>query len=178
MKQKPILMIHEFKEDFLDLPLEDYVLTFDDGLYTQYKFINEIEKINTEKIFFISSNIICPEYIDQSDDFINSIDAHRKAFYNYYENYMKWSQIRDINKIKDCYIGCHSHFHKLKTADCVECIILDNRKMFHEFKEHLGFIPHKFCFPYNYQTPLYKEILFKKGFTSFFGGERIDINTL
>ena len=27
-----ILMIHEFKESFLNLPLEDYILTFDDGL--------------------------------------------------------------------------------------------------------------------------------------------------
>ena len=34
---KPVLMLHEFKEEFLDLPLENYILTFDDGLYTQYK---------------------------------------------------------------------------------------------------------------------------------------------
>ena len=38
---KPILMIHEFKEDFLNLNLEDYILTFDDGLYTQYLFFQE-----------------------------------------------------------------------------------------------------------------------------------------
>ena len=50
-------MIHEFKEEFLNLPLENYTLTFDDGLYTQYKFFNEIKKIKTNKFFFISSNI-------------------------------------------------------------------------------------------------------------------------
>ena len=67
---KPILMIHEFKDTFLNLPLEDYILTFDDGLYTQYKFFNEIKKIKTEKYFFISSGIICPEYENQDDEYI------------------------------------------------------------------------------------------------------------
>jgi len=175
---KPILMIHEFKEDFLDLPLEDYTLTFDDGLYTQYKFINEIKKINTRKFFFISSNIICPENIDQNDNFIKSIDAHKKAFAGNYTNYMKWSQIKIIDKINDCYIGCHSHFHKLKTASCVECIILDNRLMLHDFIKNLGYVPREFCFPYNYQTSLYKEILSLKGFRNFYGRERIDISIL
>ena len=41
---KPVLMIHEFKKEFLDLPLKDYILTFDDGLYTVYKFFNKIKK--------------------------------------------------------------------------------------------------------------------------------------
>ena len=66
---KPILMIHEFKEEFLNLPLENYTLTFDDGLYTQYKFFNEIKKIDTEKYFFISSNIVCSEDASQEDSF-------------------------------------------------------------------------------------------------------------
>lgn len=172
---KPVLMIHEFKEDFLNLPLEDYVLTFDDGLFTQYNFLKEIKKIKTKKYFFISSGIVCPEDVNQNNEYISCIKAHKKAFQGDFSNYMKWSQINEINNSKDCIIGCHSHFHMRKTAGCVECIILDNQKMFDEFNKHLKYMPESFCFPYNYDTPLYKEILHKKGFNTFFGKGRINI---
>ncbi len=175
---KPLLMIHEFKEEFLDLPLEKYILTFDDGLYTQFKFIKELQKINTDKYFFISSNIVCPENIKQDKSFIECSQAHRKAFKGNFENYMKWSQIKIIDNLKKFKIGCHSHFHSLKTANCVECIILDNKLMLKEFKEKLGYIPEIFCYPYNHKSQLYEEILFKKGFTKFYGEERIDIYNL
>ena len=39
-------------------------------------------------------------------------------------------------------------------------------------------MPDSFCFPYNYETPLYKEILYKKGFINFFGKDRINIFNL
>lgn len=176
---KPVLMIHEFKKEFLDLPLKDYILTFDDGLYTVYKFFNKIKKIDTEKYFFISSNIICPDSVKQDDSFILCHQAHIKAMKNKnYENYMNWSQIKEIEKEDKCYIGCHSHYHKVGTADCVECIIEDNQKMIFEFKKNLSFLPKYFCFPYNYETPLYRMILTKKGFKKFFGKERIDINEI
>ena len=77
---KPILMIHEFKEEFFDLPLEEYILTFDDGLYTQYVFLEELKNIKTKKYFFISSDIVCPENIEQNDEYITCNEAHKKAF--------------------------------------------------------------------------------------------------
>ena len=52
---KPVLMIHEVDESIFNKPLEDFVLTFDDGLYSQYKFIEAIDAIDTDKIFFIST---------------------------------------------------------------------------------------------------------------------------
>jgi len=175
---KPVLMIHEFKKDFLDLPLEDYILTFDDGLYSQYLFLDELLKIDTEKYFFISSGIVCEEDIKQDNTYITSYDAHKKAFKGNFTNYMKWSQIKEINNKKNCYIGGHSHYHNIGTADCVECIIKDNRSMIYEFIKHLERIPIDFCFPYNYTTPLYKEILTLKGIENFYGSERININDI
>lgn len=175
---KPVLMIHEFKEEFLDLPLEDYILTFDDGLYTQYKFFDKIKKIDTEKYFFISSDIVCDEDKSQDDSFISCYEAHKKAFNGDYSNYMKWSQIRELQCDDKSHIGCHSHYHKINTADCIECIIEDNRKMIFEFIKNLTYLPSYFCFPYNHETLTYKEILKRKGFKKFFGKERIDINDL
>ena len=175
---KPILMIHEFKEDFLNLPLEDYVLTFDDGLYTQYLFLDKLLKIDTEKYFFISSGIVCPEDQIQDSSFITCVDAHKNSYKGIYNNYMKWSQIKNINEQDNCVVGCHSHFHMKKTPDCVECIIADNRYMLNDFNKHLGKIPDIFCFPFNKETGLYKEILTKRGFNKFYGEGRIDINEL
>tara|TARA_R110000744_G_scaffold88570_1_gene172646 strand:- start:772 stop:1302 length:531 start_codon:yes stop_codon:yes gene_type:complete len=172
---KPILIIHEFEERFFDLPLDQYTLTFDDGLYTQYVFLEELKNIKTKKYFFISSGIVCPENIEQNGEYIICNEAHKKAFNGDYTNYMKWSQIKEIDESDDCYIGCHSHFHNIKTADCVECMIPDNRYMLHDFKQKLGYIPDIFCFPYNYETPLYREILNKKGFKNFYGKDRVDI---
>ena len=175
---KPILMIHEFKEEFLDLPLRDYILTFDDGLYTQYLFLDKLLELDTDKYFFISSGIICPENVEQDNNFITCYNAHKKAFNNDFTNYMKWSQIEKIKNSKKCYIGCHSHYHKLKTADCKPCIINDNKLMIASFLNNLKYIPDNFCFPYNYETPIYKRILEYKGFKNFYGKERIDINDI
>ena len=91
---------------------------------------------------------------------------------------MNWTQIREIQMEDKCHIGCHSHYHDVKTADCVECIINDNQKMIFEFIKNLNFLPHYFCFPYNYETTLYRMILSKRGFKKFFGKERIDINEI
>ena len=74
--RKPILMIHEFSDFMMDLPLEDYVLTFDDGLYTQYTHFEKIRQIDTDKIFFISTGIVAPECTSQSDEFIECAEAH------------------------------------------------------------------------------------------------------
>ena len=175
---KPVLMIHEFEEKFLDLPLENYILTFDDGLYSQYIFLDELKKIKTKKYFFISSNIICPENQKQNDELICCERAHVKAFNKDYTNYMKWSQIKEIDKEDNCFIGCHSHSHDIKTADCVECIILDNRYMVEDFSKNLGYLPEYFCYPYNKKTILYETILSKKGFKHFYGSDRIDIDEI
>ena len=169
---KQILMIHEFKEDFLKLPLENYILTFDDGLYTQYKFLEELKKIKTEKYFFISSGIICSENLKQNDEFTQCDVAHLKALSGDYTNYMKWSQIKEISKLNNFFIGCHSHLHNIKTADCIESIKLDNKHMLENFEKNIGYVPNHFCFPYNKKTTIYETILRKNGFKYFYGKEK------
>ena len=175
---KPTLMIHEFKEQYLDLPLENYVLTFDDGLYSQYAYIDELRKLNTQKIFFISSNIVCPEDQTQDVSMICCRDAHEKAFLGDYRNYMKWSQIAYIDGLHQCQIGCHGHKHVYDIVSNTIAMIKDSRRMIQTFQCHLGYVPDSFCFPYNIESGVYKTILQKYGFKHFYGGERIDIDEL
>ena len=175
---KPTLMIHEFQEKYLDLPLEKYMLTFDDGLYSQYKYINELFKINTTKIFFISSDIVCPENQEQDDSLVSCIDAHNSAFTGLYKDYMKWSQIRQIDKDENCVVGCHSHSHIYNIISDINTMLRDTRTMTQVFNQKLGYIPQHFCFPYNIESHMYRCILHSYGFKHFYGSDRIDIDDL
>lgn len=179
---KPILMIHEFKEEFLSLPLRDYILTFDDGLYSQYFFWSELSKIPTEKIFFISSNIICDTI--QSVQFPTCRLAHEKAFLGNKEDYMNLSQIQELMVCEGVEIGGHSHYHKrlnnfTSLHEKVEHIKQDTEKMLAWFKRNLDYTPTSFCFPYNENLDgMYNGLLKKYGFTKFYGKERIAIESL
>ena len=42
---KPVLMIHSIRPEYFELPLENYILTFDDGLYSQYHYYNKFKEM-------------------------------------------------------------------------------------------------------------------------------------
>lgn len=182
-KTKPILMIHEVYDWMLELDLSDYIITFDDGLFSQYKYLQHFLKFDTPKIFFISTNIIAPEHIVQNNETIACAKAHKLFFENKdVSNYMKWSQVKEIVSSDNCFIGGHSHFHKdlrgeIKIKELHEHLKNDTKLMFNSFKEHDVIIT-DFCFPYNYEAPLYKEILKQSGIKNFYGMERVAIEEL
>jgi len=178
---KPVLMLHELNEAIFDLPLENYTLTFDDGLYSQYYYFDRLKSINTEKIFFISSNIICNG--QQSLDFPACELAHEKAFAGNTEDYMTLDQIKDLMKDPMVSIGGHSHYHKRltdfdKITHRINHMVEDTKLMVNWFQTNLNFKPTKFCFPYNDDRDgMYKSILELFGFTDFYGRERIDVSS-
>jgi Polysaccharide deacetylase len=153
---KPVLMIHEIRESLFDLPLKDYVLTFDDGLYNQYENFHRFKDIDTTKIFFISSGKIGQD------------------------GYMTLAQVKELMSYKDVYIGGHSHNHLHpsqfdKLIEKIEHIRIDTKTMLDWFESNLGFIPTKFCYPFNEDyDAVYTAILKKIGFTEFYGRERIE----
>jgi hypothetical protein len=173
-------MIHECSAKFLALPLADYLLTFDDGLVSQFAFYQEIKYIPTPKIFFISTGIVCEGA--QSLGFPPCELAHTKAFTGNKEDYMTLEQIRELALDPWVTIGGHSHSHTRLSGtlvDKVKHIEADTQQMINWFKDNLGFAPTSFCFPYNEDPKgIYKGLLKKYGFTSFYGNERISIETL
>jgi hypothetical protein len=171
------LMIHEFHEEFKNVLLSDDLLTFDDGLYTQYL----AKDLPQEKIFFISTNIICEG--KQSHDVVPCHIAHARAFAGDKSSYMTLSQISDLMD-NNTIIGGHSHNHtNLNTlsslVDKVNHIKEDTELMLEWFEKNLNYQPTHFCFPYNNDMGgLYKGLLKKYGFLHFYGDERIPIETL
>jgi hypothetical protein len=179
---KPVLMIHEVNDNIFKLPLENYILTFDDGLYSQYYHFDKIKNINTEKIFFISSETIC--HGQQSKQFPSCEIAHKKAFDGNYEDYMSIQQIKELMKDPQVTIGGHSHSHTNLNSiydliNKIEYIKEDTKLMIEWFKNHLQFTPTIFCYPYNNDlNQIYKGILKTLGFTKFYGNERIPVESL
>lgn len=174
-------MIHEVRDWMFDLPLSNYILTFDDGLYSQYYYHEEFLKFNTPMYYFVSANIICDS--TQSNEFPDCRTAHQKAFAGNKEDYMTLEQIKHLHSVPNVTIGGHSYAHNriedLELITLIEHINKDTELMLNWFETNLNYKPTSFCFPYN-KNPhnLYSAYLRKKGFKEFFGAERIPIEKL
>lgn len=181
LQNKPVLMLHEIDDNIFKIDLEKYILTFDDGLYSQYMLIDRLCEINTPKYFFISTNIVCDEDINQSTDIVACTAAHQRHFnYKINDYYMKWSDIKDLKSRDDCYIGGHGHTHACYIGQNIpfKHIIQDTNQMLITFKRELNYSPRAFCYPYNYTTGGYSEFLRTKGIHTIFGSDRLDCKQL
>jgi hypothetical protein len=176
---KPILEIHEFKEEFKSLPLEDYILAFDDGLYSQYQARDFLKDIRTQKILFVSTNIYRVDEQPNKNK-TNCAIAHQKAFSGIFEDYMSTTEIKEMREY-GFEIQGHSHFHKKyqisPLKDLYQNLILDTDIMLETF-EQLNIKIDKFCFPYNETyNHLYTSVIKKRGLECY-GNERIAIEDL
>lgn len=150
------LMIHEMNKDTI---IPKGLCTFDDGLYSQYKYGRTLPN---DKIYFI-----CPKFI---------IDGRNDLK-------QKCMSVYDIRKLIDMgiEIGAHSYYHtKLEVFPDLKYqlyhIQRDTESMMNWFKDSLGIVPTKFCFPYNNDlNGIYKAALSKYNFTDFYGSSRVDI---
>lgn len=178
--KKTVLMIHTIKDKLLNYQLDDYILTFDDGLYNHFYYYPKIKEIETKKIFFISTNIICKG--KQSTKFISSEECHKKAFLGNKEDFMTVDQIKYLSEEENVFVGGHSHFHKnlnlLNTlSDKIDHIKRDTELMLEWFQKNLNTFPNKFCFPYNDDlNGLYTLVLKTYGINEFYGKERFSID--
>lgn len=179
---KPVLMIHDATEDMFELPLANYTLTFDDGLFSQWVYLDEFLKIPTDKIFFVSTKFVCTG--SQSTNFPKSSIAHDKAREGVLEDFMTVDQLTHIQSQPMCQIGCHGHAHVHlrsinRMVDRIAAIKHDTERMIETFSSWWNEVPPKFCFPYNENLGgLYTGLLRTYGFTEFYGRERIPIETL
>ena len=180
---KSVLMIHEVNEEVLQCPLSDYILAFDDGLYSQYKYIDRLREFDTEMIFFISTGIVADADTVQSDEDICCERAHEYFFDTQdTKHYMNWSQIKKLLALPKCTVGGHSHNHpnlrEMSLKDRISTITSDTKLMCKSFMENLTYVPVNFAYPYNYRDDIYDKCLEKHCIRNLYGDERIDINEL
>ena len=178
-----VVMIHEVYDWMLNIDLSDFdVITFDDGLYSQYTNHKHFLKFNKPMHFFISTNIICPEEVFQNKEVFSCRQSH-EYYFNYGDltNYMKWSQIKEIERTKNCFIGGHSHAHidlrKSQIKDVYNSVRAECELMLKTFKQQNIDIT-SFAYPYNFNALGYESTLRSKGINQFFGHERTAIEEL
>lgn len=172
-----IVMIHEVNDEILNINFDDFdVITFDDGLYSQYLYKDHFSNIGKKCIFFINPSIICPEDVKQSEKYITCANAHKKAFKGNYEDYMKMSQINELKMIKNFEIGSHSYNHVYFKS--IKDMIDDYKKSVDFFKKN-DIIIKSYCFPYNQDSKKkYFYNILKKYDIDLYGDGRIPVETL
>lgn len=186
-----IIGLHEINKDKANILNYDFrkdLLTFDDGMYSQYIYSNDIK--NNNRIYFI-----CPSLINtnnkQSDKFVTCFTAMAEHFNNgNNEFYMTINQIKDLMN-KGYKIGAHSFSHRHIKYEinssiinhymantkgsllCVkdeEYIKNDTEKLIDWFKCNLNIIPTDYCYPFNQKTEKLENILKMYGFINFYDG--------
>jgi peptidoglycan/xylan/chitin deacetylase (PgdA/CDA1 family) len=154
MTAKPVLMIHKITDAILDLPLADYLLTFDDGTADHWQYFEQIKAIPTEKIYFIITNRIGTE------------------------GYLSLEQVKQMSLNPAVTIGGHSHNHiRLNTfntlAEKLVHIKQDTEQCLSWFETNLGQVPDTFCLPYNEDIDgLYAVWLKNRDISKIYAGER------
>jgi len=181
-------------------------LTFDDGLYSQYKYFNYLKDVNLKKIYFISTGIIRPLLNIPNNKILSSEICHSNAFANDFNDFMNYDEIFNLNNpYLNSFIGLHGHYHilflgktksgkrtKYKVSIFNKIKELSYLEFFQLYRDDViqmknSYINKKiqirhFCYPYNIEIPLYRDLIYKYLDTDkkfiFYGNEREDLEHL
>jgi len=173
------LVIHEVRPEFFKLPLHKYRLTFDDALFSQYYYLPLIDRIRTEKIFFV-----CPALlgVGEKRDQYSGIDIEAPSCY---EAMAKWREGDDSNYMRlselwmlEYEIGGHGYAHLKEYGDTLfmktKKLKEDTDIMIQWFIEYLGVRPTKYAFPH-YEAPEFGLEIMQQRFEEVFLKNRMPI---
>jgi hypothetical protein len=175
-----VLMIHEVEDWMLGIDLSEYdVITFDDGLYSQYKHYKHFLQFSKPLYFFISTDIVCHKDVEQDESVVPCREAHERYRRGDITSYMTWEQIKTL-QYKGCIIGGHGHTHmrfksSVKGIQKIYWKIKGECKTMMDTFNQQGISINSFCFPYNEDVFGYRPTLKEYGVKDFFGNERIQI---
>ena len=184
-KEPRIIMIHEVNELVLETlrtkTTPQDILTFDDGLYSNYMYLDKLQALPNTKIFFFSTAIVRPEIMRPNTKIINCAIAHTKLKVRDnagLSNYMSFQELTEISELPNCFLGVHGHKHiriigktmprslitlnetlTEKPKELLDILRKDIYEMITRYHLIFGQFPNKFCFPYNDENLLLRGIL-------------------
>lgn len=111
------LMIHDIRREYFQLPLAQYRLSFDDGLYSHYYYLPLIESHPAPLFFFIATGFIQPGAARST--FAGQYMPHLKSKRYMYQAmiegkrgfYMTVEELQELARRPNVVIGAHSHRH-------------------------------------------------------------------
>ena len=88
VNMKPYLMIHDIRREYFDLNLDQYRLTFDDGLFSQYYYFPLLNNPPAELTFFITTSFIKPGKARGmfTGEYISHLKTKKYAYRTFIEN--------------------------------------------------------------------------------------------
>jgi hypothetical protein len=110
-------MIHDIRKEYFDLDLNQYRLTFDDALFSQYYYFPIFKNHPEQLTYFITTSFIKPGKARGmfAGRYISYLKAKKYAYRTFiegqYDHFMNVVEIREISKQPNVRIGVHSHFH-------------------------------------------------------------------
>ncbi len=112
-------MVHEIAEKYLDLDLNEYLITLDDGLYNQYYYYPFLKQFNGQMIFFICTHFIRNRGLRKTyNQEVLPVQKHAtyiiEAFTkNRFDQFMTIDEVCFLADQEDVIIGSHSHYHDI-----------------------------------------------------------------
>lgn len=118
-----VLMIHDVRKDYFDLPLDRYRLTFDDGLFSQYYYYPLLRDHAEPLTFFITTALIReaparPRFTGRFLEYMKTgVYSFRAHIEKDLEGFMTLEEVRFLAEQPNVRLGAHSHFHDLVLTD-------------------------------------------------------------
>ena len=110
-------MIHDIRQEYFDLRLDQYRLTFDDGLFSQYYYYPLYKKHPERLTYFIATSFLRPGKARRmyAGDYIPFLKSKKYMYRSFIENkfdhFMTIEEIQELSAKSNVQIGVHSHWH-------------------------------------------------------------------
>lgn len=111
------LMIHDIRQEYFDLDLEQYRLMFDDGLFSQYYYYPLFEGHPEKLTYFIATSFIRPGGVRRmfAGEYIPYLKSKKYMYRTFieqrFEHFMTTEEIQELAAKANVRIGVHSHWH-------------------------------------------------------------------
>ena len=111
------LMIHDIRKEYFDLNLDQYRLTFDDGLFSQYYYFPLLKNQPGKLTYFITTSFIKPGKTRSmfSGEYISYLKSKKYSYRTFiegkFDHFMTLEEIQKLSDQSNVQIGVHSHFH-------------------------------------------------------------------
>jgi hypothetical protein len=111
------LMIHDIRQEYFDLNLDQYRLTFDDGLFSQYYYYPLYHDHPGKLTFFIATSFIRPGQARSmfSSEYIPYLKSKKYMYRSFieqrFDHFMTIEELQELAAKPNVQIGVHSHLH-------------------------------------------------------------------
>jgi len=111
------LMIHDIHQNYFDLNLNPYRLTFDDGLFSQYYYFPLLKSHPGKLTYFITTSFIKPGKARSmyAGEYLSHIKPKKYMYRSFiggkFDHFMTIEELQAISSRTNVQIGVHSHFH-------------------------------------------------------------------